>query len=131
MSRFTRRNAIAAVTTVEDNMTKYSKREIAGAQNAKELMRQLGYPSSRDLMDLIKSGGILNSSVTAQDVYRASQIFGADLASLKGKTVTTKPEPAKLEYIPKPTQEELNLHTDIPCLRVHSIGPHYVHPPRG
>jgi len=64
-------------------------------------------------MDLIKSGGIINSDVTAQDVYRASQIFGADLASVKGKTVTIMPEAAKLEYIPKPTQEELTLHTDI------------------
>ena len=113
MSRLASRIGVAAVTTVDDNMSKYSKREIAGAENARELMRQLGYPSSRDLMDLIKSGGIINSNVTAQDVYRASQIFGADLASLKGKTVTTKPEPAKIEYIPKPTQEELTLHTDI------------------
>jgi len=93
-------------------MTKFSKREVAGAENARELMRQIGYPSSRDLMDLIKSGGIINSNVTAQDVYRASQIFGPDLATLKGKTVTAKPEAAKIEYTPKPTQEALTLHTD-------------------
>jgi predicted lactoylglutathione lyase len=102
MSTFVQRRAVAAVVTVQDNMSKFSKREIAGAENARELMRQLGYPSSRDMMDLIKSGGIMNSSVTAQDVYRASQIFGSDIASLKGKTVTVKSEGAKLESIPKP-----------------------------
>jgi len=32
---------------------------------------------------------------------------------VKGKTVTTKSVPAKLEYIPKPNQEEVTLHTDV------------------
>jgi len=72
--------------SVDDNKQKFQKREVLGAEQARDLLRKLGYPSERDMVKMISSGGILNSPVTTRDVRVARAIFGPDLATLKGKT---------------------------------------------
>jgi len=71
--------------TVDDNKKRFQRREVAKAEEARELMRKLGYPSEKDMFQMVKSGALLNSPVTAQDIRNARAIFGADEASLKGK----------------------------------------------
>ena len=63
------------VTTVENNESMYSKREVLQAQRAKELSAQLGYPSTRDLIDMINAGSITNIPVTVRDVQRVPTPF--------------------------------------------------------
>jgi hypothetical protein len=46
---------------------------------------------------MVSSGKILNCPVTIADLKRAIDIYGPDLASLKGKTVTKKSKIAKFE----------------------------------
>jgi hypothetical protein len=75
----------------------YTKREVNGAKQAQELMRKFGYPSTGDIIKMISNGVILNCPVTIADVKRAIDIYGPDLASLKGKTVTKKSRIAKVE----------------------------------
>jgi len=48
-------------------------------------MRKLGYPSEMDMFQVVKSGALLYSPVTAQDIRNARAIFGTDEASLEGK----------------------------------------------
>ena len=76
-------------------------------------MQELGYPSSKDLIELVETGGILNCPVTAHDIRRAERIYGPDIPSLKGKTKTQKPLDATVEYIPRPAMQELTLHCDL------------------
>eukprot|EP01041_Mallomonas_annulata_P002315 gene2315-4507_t len=60
------------VTTVEDNMKAYSKRELRDAARAKELMKRLGYATHK--------------------------ILEPDVASLKGKTSSTKSQYGDIVY---------------------------------
>ena len=78
-------DAVGLVMTVDDNKKRFQRREVAKAEEARELMRKLGYPSEKDMFQMVKSGALLNSPVTAQDIRNARAIFGADEASLKGK----------------------------------------------
>ena len=103
----------ALIETVTSNLQNYSKRDVANAQKARDLMKKLGYPSVQSMVKLIKAGGILNCPVTIHDLYRAHSIWGPDLASLKGKTKTSKTDPVKVEYIPRSMDAEQTLHIDI------------------
>ena len=51
---------------------------MAKAEEARELMHKLGYPSKKDLFQMVKCGALLNSPVTAQHICKARAIFGAD-----------------------------------------------------
>lgn len=74
-----------------DDPTKiYTKREVLDAKRARELQRSLGYASTQDTVELLKSGAIVNCPVTAADVYRAHRIFGPDPHDLMGKVVKKK-----------------------------------------
>jgi hypothetical protein len=54
--------------TVEDNMREYSHREVAKAREARELMDRLAYASSSNMLELLRSGGLVNCGVTVQYV---------------------------------------------------------------
>ena len=74
-----------ACPTVEENKKKFTKREVSSAQLARDVSRQLGFPSDRGMIDLISAGSMLNIPVTTKYVSNADAIFGPDPAVLKGK----------------------------------------------
>jgi hypothetical protein len=102
----------ALPVTVDENLRSYTKREIAAAESARELQARLGYPSDKTLCEMINKG-INNSPITSYDVLRASRIFGPNVASLKGKTVTKTGEPVKVEYVPPPIVKDQTLEIDV------------------
>ena len=51
---------------------------------------------------MIKTNLILNCPVTLDEIERASKIYGANIAALKGKTVRTKSDPVISDYIAVP-----------------------------
>ena len=73
-------NGHAMIETVENNMVGYTKREIAGADKARLLLGKMGFPSVQDAIDIATRGTYFD--VTARDFA----LYGADIASLKGKT---------------------------------------------
>ena len=46
----------ALVTTIEDNMRRFTKREIAQAAAAKELLARMGYPPVEMAIAMIRGG---------------------------------------------------------------------------
>ena len=72
------------LTTVADNMTKYTKREVMGARKARELLARLGYPSVENAIAMLRDG--TGFDVTPYDFKVADAIWGPDIASLRGKT---------------------------------------------
>ncbi len=64
---------------------------------------------------------MISLSVTAQDIDNANQIFGSNLANLRGETTRTKPEHVQVEYVQIP-QDFVQLHkyvtlvADVMCL---------------
>ena len=81
---------IVAITTVEENATKYTSREVEAANKARELISKLGNPATATVVRMINSGNIMNCPITAKDVFRSENIYGPSVANLKGKTTTHK-----------------------------------------
>ena len=63
------------VTTLEQNMAKYTKREVKGAQLAKQFRERFGMMSSGDAFDMIHNGMVQECPLTNHDVYRESVIW--------------------------------------------------------
>ena len=100
------------VQTVQECEAKYTKRQVADAQEARALSKNLGFPSDADLAKLISSGALLNSKVTAQDVRRTQDIYGPDPAVLKGKTKHVTPGVVKLDTPEPPSEPQQSLHSE-------------------
>jgi hypothetical protein len=79
------------IVTVEDNMSLFTKRQVASADLACNLQAGLAYPSIHDLKWIVKANMLKDSPVTSKDVDVALKILGPSVAFLKGKTVHQKP----------------------------------------
>jgi hypothetical protein len=74
------------VNTVAENMSRFSKRQIKGAEVARTLYRTLDSTSIKDFKWIIRSHQIKDSPVTLQDIEVATSIWGKDISALKGNT---------------------------------------------
>ena len=79
------RSETALVQTVDDNIQLYTKREVAGATKARDMLIKMGYPAVKEAMATVQSGS--NFDITSRDFQIADAIWGPDVGSLKGKTV--------------------------------------------
>jgi hypothetical protein len=67
------------------------KRDVAKAHEARHLQTMIGCPSPCDFTGVVRLKLLLNCPVNPSNVANAHNIFGPDLASLRGKTVRRKP----------------------------------------
>ncbi len=92
------------VDTVHSRALKYTARDV---------VRWMAFPSDVGLQYDIMHGGILNNPVTSHDLEIAADIFGADVASLKGKmTVPTAVAELLLE-VERATDVSQHFNTDV------------------
>ena len=76
-----------SLTTVAENRAKYSRRENLAADAAMNIVKSLGHPTERDVVQLVNSGAnFTNLDITSGDVRRAFDIHGGDVNAIKGKT---------------------------------------------
>ena len=80
------------VNTVAKNKSLFTRREIKGADQARELYRKIGYPSEKFFQNILSRNLIHNCPITAEDAKQALAIYGPDLATLKGKTTQRSTE---------------------------------------
>jgi hypothetical protein len=74
------------INIVWGNLKGYTRHKIEKAQQARRLQRMTGNTTERELTGMVCENLIADCPVTVQDVYNADQIFGPDLANLRGKT---------------------------------------------
>jgi hypothetical protein len=86
------------VITVRGNFEGYTRHEIKKAHKARRLQGMIGNPTEQEFAGIVHGKLITNCPVTVQDVHNANQIFGLDLANLRGKTTRTKPEHVRVDY---------------------------------
>ena len=101
------------VHTVKEAESGYTSREISAAREAKELVRRLGYPSPSSVINSVNKGFLINSPISANDLYRAYKIYGPDIAALKGKSVASPSAKIKAEYVERPIVKVQQLFVDI------------------
>jgi hypothetical protein len=90
------------VNTIQGNFEGYTRHKIKNAQEARRLQGMIGNPTEEEFGGMVHEKLITNCSVTVQDVHNANQIFGPELANLRGKTTRTKPEHVRVDYVKIP-----------------------------
>ena len=110
----TRVSQYTMVNTVANQRKLFTRREVAAADDARELYRKLGRPSEAEFQHLLRSNQIRNCPVTPGDASRALIIYGPDIATIKGKTVKgpASPRTPTFEAVPIPPPV-LEHHRDI------------------
>ena len=83
-------NPYSFLQSVSDPRTLYHRRELVGADWARDLYIKLGRPSQRRFEHILRQRLINNCPVTVEDAQRARHIYGPDIAVLKGKTTRKK-----------------------------------------
>ena len=100
------------INTVVGNKEGFTKRQIKGAQEARELYAKLGYPSVKDYKWIIQSNQIKDCPITVQNIDDSTKIWGKDVPALKGKTVRKKPTHVAADFVKVP-KAILKLHKDV------------------
>ncbi len=90
------------VPTVRKNFEGFTKHEIKKAQEARRLQGMIRNPTNREFEKMVRAKLIANCPITAHNIKNANQIFGPDLANLRGKTTRSKPEHVRVEYVKIP-----------------------------
>ena len=101
----------ALVETVTENLRKYTKREVASAKNARELLARMGYPAVEEAISMLRDGS--DFKVSEYDFRVADSIWGKDIASLKGKTTKRKSLKPNTVLAPSVVQLQQILAIDI------------------
>ena len=76
-------NHNSLVTTVSDNMARYTKREVIAAKKARDLLARLGYPSVENAIAMLRDG--TGFDVTPYDFKVADAIWGLTLPPFEAK----------------------------------------------
>jgi hypothetical protein len=98
--------------TVSENKTGFTKRQIKRAEIARNLYKTLSYPSMKDFKWVIRSNQIKDCPVTIQGIDVGTNIWGKNIAALKGKTTRSKTHPVTRDYVKVP-KELLKLHKEV------------------
>jgi hypothetical protein len=106
-------NKYVFVETIEANMAKFTKREVANAEVARRLFSILGRPSLKDFIDMIHHNRLKNCPITVADVRRATSIWGPDLGAIVGRTTRKKPNSLPDEVFIRHNQETTTVYLDL------------------
>ncbi len=90
------------VNTVRGNFEGYTRHEVKRAREAQCIQGMIANPTEREFAGMVHEQLLTNCPVTVRDVDNANQIFGPDLANLRGKATRTKLERVQVEYVQIP-----------------------------
>ena len=104
----TLRTEYSFLETVKANKEYFSPQEIQGADNARLLQRDVGWPSTAHLKDYIKKQLLNNCTVTVDNINRADIIYGPAKPTLEGKMTRLHSKKCKIKRVPLPlpTQQQ-------------------------
>ncbi len=93
-------------------MLLFTKRQIHGANLARNFQAGLAFPSNADMKWAIHSNLIKDCPVTVKDMGMGIKVWGPSIAMLKGKTVRMMPPVVRQDAIEIP-KEIWELHKDV------------------
>jgi hypothetical protein len=102
----------ALITTVNDNESRFTKREVARAKSARSFQQLLANPPDLKLAQAISNGNIIAPDISAADIARATEIYGHNPHALQGRTTSQRPA-AFLPLSPSRAVEPQEMFVDI------------------
>ena len=108
---------INLLSTVAQNKSFWTQKEIKGANDAREMQEALAWPGTNTFKHYIKNNLITNTSITTDDITRAELIAGPAEPILAGKMTRLPPITHKIERIPLPFpiakhHKKVQIHVD-------------------
>jgi hypothetical protein len=98
------------VNTLRQNFEGYTKKQVQQAERACCLMGMVAHPSKRNFQQaMVHLNMLKDCPVTNDSICNAHNIYGLDLASIRGKTVEWKPERMVMDYVKIP-KKFLSIH---------------------
>jgi hypothetical protein len=101
------------ITLTSEMEKNHTTKEVVAARRARTMMRRLYYPADSALVRTITKGAMVECNTTGHDVILATDIYGSDVASLKGKTKDRKPNTYKQMLVPTMAQKEQTVFADV------------------
>jgi hypothetical protein len=101
------------ISTVEGNEKRYHRREVEAAKKAGEVYAILNRPAKRVFERILSTNQLNNCPVTVEDAKRFFEIYGADVATLKGKTSKIKAPSAPSRVPTRMPHDLLVNHRDV------------------
>jgi hypothetical protein len=95
------------------NKTHFTKKELQGANLAKEMEARMSFESGMSLIQAIKTGSVLGMPITIQDVRNMNAIYGINPAKLKGNSTAMKPKSFETIEIEKAIEKNLTMRFDL------------------
>jgi hypothetical protein len=80
------------INTVRQNFGGYTKKQVQQAELTRCFMGMVTSPSKQNFQAMVRLNMLKDCSVTNGDICNAHNIYGPDLASIRGKTVRQKSE---------------------------------------
>ena len=87
------------VNTVRGNFEGYTCHEVERVREARRIQGMIANPTERKFAGMVREQLLTNCPVTVCDVDNANQIFGPDLANLRGKATRTKPDRVQVKNV--------------------------------
>jgi hypothetical protein len=100
------------INTVCQNFEGYTKKQVQQAARTRCLMGMVACPSERDFQAMVHLNMLKDWLGTNNDIRNAHNIYGPDLASIRGKTVRRKPKRVVTDYVEIPKQF-LSIHRHV------------------
>jgi hypothetical protein len=92
----------------------YTRAEMARAHAVQELVRNAGYPSYQEVINLLQDGNFLHlPNLTAKDVHRAYDLFGKSMAFVQGRMTKQAVKRAIVDEDLVLEEKNLILHSDV------------------
>jgi hypothetical protein len=108
----TMNRTLVMVNTVGGTREGYTNRAYSAANQVRNAMWMVGYPSEKDFKNIVSSNMIRNCPMAPEDISAANIIFSPNVTSLKGKTVRATQKPVLTEYVEVP-KEIVDLNKEV------------------
>ncbi len=100
------------VNTVDENKKMYTRQQYKRAIKARDLLYSLLAPTIKDLKYVVQSNSIKDNPVTEEDIKIAEDIFGPEVAVMKGRNTRSRPTPVTQDYIAVP-KKLMKIHNNV------------------
>jgi hypothetical protein len=100
------------IQMVKDKMKLFNKRQIASANQARDLFEKMIFPSTVDFRAIVSVEGVQGSDVTLEDVKAAEVIWGCSVLKMKCNMVRRNGKKV-VQTIIKIPRELIKLHQDV------------------
>ncbi len=87
------------VNTARENFKGYTCHEVERVREVQRIQGMIANPTEKEFSGMVREQLLTICPVTVSDIDNANQIFGPDVASLRGKRTLTKPDCIQVKYV--------------------------------